>query len=121
MAEHCPYKAEVVGSRPSSSKMKRKEKKLYNKDGEVIGFSSRVRLIDKYWHRIKMKFKKEHDRWCQCYWCLKERFSTDITCPKCKKRKLRSSGYHTSYVNKPHESGYILHCKCGYKSKKNSY
>ena len=103
------------------SKMKRKEKTLYNKDGEIVGHSSKPRLIAKYWHRIKMHFKKEHGRMCACYWCLKKRFSTDIDCPKCKKRKLRSSGYHISYVNKPHESGFKLHCKCGYKTEKNPY
>lgn len=98
-------------------KMKRKEKTLYNKDGEIIGFSSKVRLIDKYWHRIKMKLKKEHQRLCQCYWCLKEQFTSDITCPKCKKRKLKMSGYHINYgLNKPHESGAKYYCKCGYKN-----
>ena len=96
--------------------MKRKEKTLYNKDGEIVGYTSRLRLIDKYWHRIKMKLKKEHERLCQCYWCLKERFTSDITCPKCNKRKLKMSGYHINYgPNRPHKSGTNYHCKCGYK------
>jgi len=95
--------------------MKRKEKTLYNKDGEIIGFTSKVRLIEKYWHRIKMKIKKNHMNYCACYWCLKKQFTSDITCPKCKKRKLRMCGYHISYVDKPHESGVRYYCKCGYK------
>ena len=97
-------------------KMKRKEKTLYNKDGEIIGYSSRVRLIDKYYSRIKMKIKKNHMNCCACYWCLKKRFTSDITCPKCKKRKLRTIGYHINYgFNKPDESGCRYYCKCGYK------
>lgn len=101
--------------------MKRIEKITYDKDGNKIGWSSKPHPIDKYWQRIKMYFKKEHMKYCACYWCLKEQFSTDITCPKCKKRKLRSSGYHTNYVNKPHESGYRFYCKCGYKGEKIPY
>ena len=100
--------------------MRRKEKTLYN-NGKVVGYSSKPRLIDKYWNRVKMYFKKEHMQYCGCYWCLKERFSTDTICPKCKKRKLRTNGYHTSYVNKPHESGYRYYCKCGYKSEKHPH
>lgn len=96
-------------------KMKRKEKTLYNEEGEIIGYSSKVRLIDKYWHRIKMYFKKNHDGWCQCYWCLKERFSTGIKCPECKKRELKMSGWHTDYGDH-HESGFRYYCKCGYKA-----
>lgn len=100
--------------------MKRKEKTLYNEDGEIIGHSFKPRTIDKYWHRVKFYFKKNHIKYCACYWCLKERFTSNITCPKCKKRKLRISGYHISYINKPHESGIRYYCKCGYKSEKGS-
>lgn len=101
--------------------MKRKHKILYDKDRNKVGDSWTVRWPEKYWHRIKFYFKKNHDRWCQCYWCLRKRFSTDIDCPKCKKRKLRMSGFHISYTSKPHESGYRLHCKCGYKGGKQPY
>ena len=101
--------------------MKRKHKILYDKDGNKVGDSYQVRLIEKLWHRVKMKFKKEHINLCACYWCLKEKHSTDIDCPKCKKRKLRWSGYHISYINKPHDEGYTLYCKCGYKGKRTSY
>jgi len=97
--------------------MKYKHKILYDKEGNKIGDSYKPRLIDKYWHRLKMKIKKNHKPLCQCYWCLKERFTSDINCPKCKKRKLRMSGYHINYgLNKPHESGIKYYCKCGYKN-----
>ena len=99
--------------------MKHKKKILYNKDGEKVGVSYKVRLIDKYWHRLKMKFKKNHKPLCQCYWCLKERFTSDITCPKCKKRKLKMTGYHINYSMNHHESGVRYHCKCGYKDETN--
>jgi len=96
--------------------MRQKQKTLYNKDGRIVGYTSRPRLIDKYWHRIKMMLKKEHKQYCACYWCLKERFTSDTICPKCKKRKLKMSGYHVNYgPNKPHESGVRYYCKCGYK------
>ena len=97
--------------------MKRIEKTLYNKQGQEIGWSSKPHPIDKYWHRIKMYFKKNHKRFCRCYWCLKEQFTSDINCPKCKKRKLKMSGYHINCgLNKPHEYGIKYYCKCGYKN-----
>ena len=96
--------------------MKHKHKTIYNNDGEIIGYSSRPRIMDKYYHRIKMKLKKEHDDCCCCYWCLKERFSTDITCPSCKKRKLKKRGWHINYADKPHDFGIAYYCKCGYDS-----
>jgi hypothetical protein len=84
---------------------------IHKKDGTEI---HRPRLIDKYWHRVKMYFKKEHIDYCQCYWCLKERFRTNINCPQCKKHELKSAGYHRNYGIR-HESGTIVYCKCGYK------
>ena len=95
--------------------MKRIEKTLYNEDGKIVGYTSKPHPIDKYWSRIKMYFKKEHKQMCACYWCLKERFTSDMTCPKCKKRKLKISGWHTNYGPGHHESSFNHYCKCGYK------
>ena len=100
-------------------KMKRIEKRSYDKNGNLC-ITTKPRLIDKYWSRVKMKFKKFHQPMCCCYWCLKKRFTSKTTCPKCKKRKLRMSGWHISYVNKPHESGTHYHCKCGFTTKNES-
>jgi len=97
--------------------MKRKEKKIV-KDGKVVGWSSRPSIWSKYWHRLKMKLKKNHDRFCRCYWCLKKQFSTNIPCPKCG-RMLRSFGWHINRGFNDHESGFGLKCKCGY-SKQNA-
>lgn len=94
--------------------MKRIEKEMRNDKGEVVGWRSKPHPIDKYWSRIKMYFKKEHIQYCACYWCLKERFTSDETCPKCKKRKLKITGYHINRGPGHHDSGYTLHCKCGY-------
>ena len=98
--------------------MKRIEKKVYGKNGELISFSSRPHPIDKYWSRIKIYFKKNHMDMCACYWCLKERFTSNTTCPKCKKRKLKMVGWHKNYgPGRPHESGTHYHCKCGFIKK----
>lgn len=99
--------------------MKRIEKTLYDKDGKKVGWSSKPHPIDKYWSRIKMYFKKDHMSGCGCYWCLKERFSTNIICPKCKKRKLKKRGWHINTVEGPHDSGIAFYCKCGHDSKPN--
>ena len=72
-------------------------------------------IWNKYSSRIKYKLKKDHDRCCRCYWCLKEHFRTHTKCPQCKKRELKSAGYHRNNFSQPHESGTIIYCKCGYK------
>ena len=98
--------------------MKRIEKTLYNNDGKIVGYTTKPHPIDKYWSRVKMYFKKEHKKFCACYWCLKKAFTSDTTCPKCKKRKLHMRGYHFNRGPGHHDSGYEYYCKCGYDSNK---
>jgi len=97
--------------------MKRIEKITYDENRNEIGWSSKPHPIDKYWDRIKMYFKKEHINFCRCYWCLKKQFTSDKTCPKCKKRKLRMMGYHINRGPGNHDSGFTYYCKCGYKGR----
>ncbi len=94
--------------------MKRIEKRRYNKYGILLSVTIKPHPIDKYWNRIKMKIKKNHPPMCACYWCLKKQFTSNTTCPKCKKRKLRMSGWHMNCGPGNHKSGTNYHCKCGY-------
>ena len=97
--------------------MKKKEKTVYNEDGTIKSITIKPHLIDKYYHRIKMKIKKNHKSYCQCYWCLKKRFTSDITCPKCNKRKLKLAGFHINRGFSNHESGFNYYCKCGFNKR----
>jgi hypothetical protein len=90
-----------------------RKKEIHKKDGTII---IRPRLTSKYWHRIKMKFKKEHQLYCACYWCLKKKFGTNIPCPSCG-RNLKSFGWHVNKGMNNHDSGFGYQCKCGFRKK----